>query len=106
MQRNRLSLLHDLPCIACTLERCTQPLRTEAHHIVSQSYRKHSGGDAATIPLCSWHHRGELLYPLSSREMTELYGPSFARQKRAFIANYGTERELLALTNKQLERAA
>lgn len=100
---NRLAALHDMPCICCVLQRCEQPFPTEAHHIVSQSYRKHSGGDEASIPLCQWHHRGELLYPLSSREMKALYGPSLARSKREFKIVYGNERSLLLLTNKDLE---
>jgi hypothetical protein len=77
-----------------------QPLRTEAHHICDNGYRKHSGGHMATIPLCSFHHRGELVYPLSSREMRQLYGPSLALSKRVFVALYGSELFLLEKINE------
>jgi hypothetical protein len=84
-----------------------QPLRTEAHHIVDKGYREHSGGHMATLNLCSWHHRGELVYPLSSREMRQLYGPSFKLNKKVFTALYGSERDLLAIIDARLsERSA
>jgi hypothetical protein len=56
----------------------------------------------ATIPLEGWHHRGELLYPLSEREMKQLYGPSLALHKREFKATYGSERDLLAIIDQRL----
>jgi hypothetical protein len=105
-----------MPCIACEIEAdwakarnetpIEQPLRTQAHHLVDKGYRIHSGGHMATIPLCKWHHRGELLYPLTSREMFQLYGPSLATRKRDFVAQFGTERELLEITDQRLEQAA
>lgn len=100
---SRLTVIRRMPCICCVLQRCEQPLRTEAHHLVDKGNREASGGDEATIPLCQWHHRGELVYPLSSREMKMLYGPSLARSKREFKLVYGNERSLLLLTNKDLE---
>lgn len=104
-EQARLDAIHAMPCIACEGQQMPQPLRTEAHHLADKGYRIHSGGHMATIPLCSWHHRGELLYPLTSREMDFLYGPSFARRKRAFIDIYGTERELLERVNERLIKA-
>jgi hypothetical protein len=113
-EKTRLDALHDMPCIACEMEsefakkrgelRLGQPSKTEAHHIVSKGYRKHSGGHSASIPLCSYHHRGELKYPLSSKEMRFLHGPSFARSKKDFVATYGSERELLAIIDARLNQ--
>lgn len=102
----RLDRIHAMACCACIQNTIAQPLKTEAHHLVDKGYRSHSGGHMATIPLCCWHHRGELLYPLTSREMFFLYGPSLATRKRDFVAQYGGERELLDLTNQRLEVAA
>jgi hypothetical protein len=81
-----------------------QPSKTEIHHIVDRGYRSHSGGHMSTLPLCSWHHRGELLYPQTSREMLMLYGPSLARSKRAFVAQFGSERTLLAVIDARLSK--
>lgn len=102
----RLDRLHCMACCACLQGTLPQPFPTEAHHLVDKGYRIHSGGHMATIPLCKWHHRGELLYPHTQREMHFLYGPSLALHKREFKALYGTERELLELTDQILEQAA
>jgi hypothetical protein len=95
-----------MACCACLQGTLPQPLKTEAHHLVDKGYRIHSGGHMATIPLCGWHHEGTLLYPLSSREMHFLYGPSLKKHKREFVALYGSEREQLVLTDQRLEQAA
>jgi hypothetical protein len=103
-----LDAVHALPCIACLKEKnmLPQPSRTEAHHLVDKGYRSHSGGHMASIPLCGWHHRGELVFPLTGFEMRFLYGPSLERHKRSFIAKYGTERQLLEETREKIERKA
>lgn len=108
----RLDRIHAMPCIACEFEAgwskirketpLDQPLPTEAHHLVDKGTRKHSGGHMATLPLCGWHHRGELIFPISGREMRQLHGPSLALSKRVFIALYGSERDLLAIIDKRL----
>lgn len=113
-EQARLDAIHAMPCIACDMEATFakrrgesfdgQPFPTEAHHIVDKGYRAHSGGHSATLPLDAWHHRGICLEGLTAREMTFLYGPSLARQKRAFIAIYGAERELLAVIDARLEK--
>lgn len=103
-QQARLDRVHALPCLPCEKENIAQPLRTEAHHLVDKGTRKLSGGHDATIPMCGWHHRGDLIEYMSSREMHLVYGPSFARNKREFIACYGTERELLAETDERLKQ--
>lgn len=111
-EQARLDALHDMPCIACEIEAdwakarreppLNQPLPTEAHHLVDKGTRKHSGGHMATLPLCGWHHEGTLAYPLSSKEMRTLHGPSLKLQKRDFVATYGKERDLLAIVDQRL----
>jgi hypothetical protein len=103
-QQLRLDRIHAMSCLACEKEHVIQPLPTEAHHLVDKGTRKHSGGHDATIPLCRWHHRGVVVEYMSSREMHLVYGPSFACRKKEFIACYGTERELLALTDERLKQ--
>lgn len=101
-EQAHLDRIHAMPCCACVIEQVSQPSRTEANHLVDKGYRIHSGGHMATIPLCGWHHRGELLYPHTSREMHFLYGPSMARSPGEFKARYGSQRKLLKLTNRRL----
>lgn len=105
-QKARLDALSQMFCIACVIEGCRQPSRTEVHHIVDKGYRVHSGGHDATLPLCSWHHRTECAHGLTTSEMVFRYGPSLAGHKRRFIETYGTERELLETVNGLLARVA
>jgi hypothetical protein len=104
--RERLARIHAMRCMACEIDGYgTQAGRTEAHHIVAQSYRKHQGGHLGTLPLCAWHHRGEPFTDWSKSRMELVYGPSLADSKRQFIARYGMERDLLAKINQRLEVA-
>lgn len=105
-QALRLARVAAMRCIACEREGCGQPWQTEVHHLVDKGSRKHSGGHDATIPLCAWHHRGQCKERIPARHMAILYGPSLEREKRAFVAKYGTERELLAIIDGRLERVA
>lgn len=105
-EQARLDALSRMPCICCENTMLAQPSKTEIHHIVDRGYRSHSGGHMSTIPLCEWHHQGICLDGLTARDMTNLYGPSLARNKRAFVALYGAERALLAIVDARLRVAA
>ena len=102
----RLEQLAGMKCIACFIENCRQPSRTEVHHLVDFGYRRLSGGHDATLPLCAWHHRGQCAERYSAREMEARYGPSMALSKRAFNERYGTQRYLLETVNGILERSS
>ena len=97
-QQARFDALKRMNCIACEKE--GEQALAEIHHLVDKGYRKHSGGHDATIPLCKWHHRGESIY--GARASEEMFGPSLALSKRAFVERYGSERELLAEVNARL----
>ena len=105
-QQWRIEALADMKCIACFIEGCAQPNRTEVHHLVDKGYRKHSGGHDATLPLCGWHHRGVPIEGVSAQDMIFYCGPSMALNKRRFEEFYGTQRELLERVNGLLEHAA
>lgn len=100
MSHPRLELLHKFPCMACEKDGNKQPNRTEAHHLVWFGKRR---GHDYTIPLCGWHHRGEPLMFVSCTTMADLYGPSLARSKRAFVDRYGTEDQLLKEIDERIE---
>lgn len=100
--KRRMDILHRMPCMACVQEGVNL-VPVEAHHLVDKGYRKHSGGHQATIPLCFWHHRGELRIGVGNFDMELVYGPSLAINKRKFVARYGTERELLARVNSIID---
>lgn len=108
-EQDHLDAIHDMPCMCCVIEELNQPSRTEAHHLTDKGTRKLSGGHMAVLPLCGWHHRGDvrgcgaLCNPPTIKNATATYGPSLAMSKRQFTGKYGTERELLAQTNADLE---
>lgn len=98
----RFLRLQDIGCIACRMEGW-QPQPSDVHHLVEGRKRL---GDNYTIPLCPWHHRGVPENDMSNAEMTFMLGPSLARNKRAFIQRYGTEKELLERVNHSLHEAS
>lgn len=103
MDQTRYDALTRYGCICCKMHGLPFGWHVEIHHIVDKGYREHSGGDAATIPLCRWHHQGTpVRMDLSVKFCTQMYGPSLAVSKRAFVARWGTERELLAKVNEAI----
>lgn len=102
-QKTRLEKISAMRCVACEIERISQPWGTEVHHLVDKGTRKLSGGHDATIPLCLWHHRGICQDGSLASDMVFLYGPSLALNKKSFVLHYGTERDLLARVDQALE---
>lgn len=95
----RSLLVKSLPCLACEIQQCSQPNGTEEHHLLSGGKRR---GDDYSIPLCKWHHRSETRWGHSTLYMTNKYGPSLAKGSKPFHERYGTDEELLAITNENL----
>ena len=101
-RQRRFDRLQRIGCIACRMEDIQS--QADIHHIVDKGYRKHSGGDEATIPLCPYHHRGLLPDGMSQAEAEIMYGPSLALSKREFVLQFGTERSLLMFVDHLLEQ--
>lgn len=97
-RERRYMQLQDIGCIAC-LKEGLEPTPADMHHLVDKGNREASGGDAATLPLCPWHHRGVPPNDLTADEALYHMGPSLDRHKRLFLKFYGTERDLLVLCN-------
>lgn len=94
--------LQDIGCICCSLEGIKN-VPADMHHIVDKGYRRLSGGDKATLPLCPWHHRGDPPPGFSEDTAIHHAGPSLKLHKRKFIQRYGTERELLVEVDRRIE---
>lgn len=75
----------------------------DVHHLVEGGKRL---GDAFTIPLHPWYHRGVPFEGHDNVDMMAKFGPSLERHKKAFVKKYGTERELLAKVNLKLQLRA
>jgi hypothetical protein len=98
---DRYERLRAIGCLCCIQnaagEQYLAPLfPVEIHHLNGGGHHgQKRRGDLFTIPLCSWHHRGEG----PAKEYTEHFGPSWAKGSKPFRAEYGTDDELLAAAN-------
>lgn len=90
-ERLHFSRLADLGCIACYLDG-NAGTPAEIHHARAGTGMGRRSSSAAAIPLCPNHHRG-LSHPGT---------PSIHLSKRAFIDRYGTEDDLLRVTEDLL----
>jgi hypothetical protein len=95
-REHRFRRLKEMGCVACWLMN-EVPQHPEIHHLNEGG---HAGqkrrGDEFTIPLCVWHHQGR------TDQFTLRYGPSLAKQSREFRRVYGTDDELLSITNHRV----
>jgi len=97
----RFDALRSIGCVCCRQAESAGFLPTmfpvEIHHLNGGGHHgQKRRGDEFTIPLCTWHHRGQG----PTREYTDLFGPSWAKGSKPFRAVYGTDDELLALANR------
>lgn len=60
-------------------------------------------GHRYTYGASKWHHLGYCRGGLGVEEMTRRYGPSLAHNPRQYHDEFGTEHELVALTDKAIE---
>lgn len=100
--QRRYERLLAIGCIACLLGGHLACGKVDVHHLVDKGYRKHSGGNQATIPLGAWHHRGEPLIDTTCTQMRLKFGPSMFHESKEFARIYGSQRELLAKINEIL----
>lgn len=95
----RFKALKDMGCIASRL-RGLGYVAPDIHHILRGGKRM---GHQYTLPLCPWHNRGDIPEQCAgAAEAEAIFGPSMYRAKRRFVAEFGTELELLALVNERL----
>lgn len=88
--RARFEAFKQIGCIACWKDGVKGEPH-EVHHVRQDDNQQ-------TLPLCSWHHRGDV-----TKYGDVFKGPSMAVDKRAFVKRYGTEHELLLYINELVE---
>lgn len=75
----------------------------EIHHLtIGGKHGSKRRGHEFTIGLNPWSHRGEPFNGLTTAQCMEMFGPSYAKQPRAFRELIGTDDELLAYQNQLL----
>lgn len=94
-------IVKELGCLAC--HQLGHFRFADYHHIKSGNKRI---GHHAGVGLCEWHHRGVPLVNDSAAETEKLFGPSLARNPRAFHAKFGTDSALLEQQDEILGAAA
>jgi hypothetical protein len=97
--QRRYAKLFAYGCICCRRAGYYSP--PTMHHLVDKGDRAKSGGNAATLPLCPWHHQG-IPGPGGKNATRALLGASLADGRKPFVAQWGTERALLAQVNEDL----
>jgi len=95
--------MQEIGCIACIIEgekrgENRRGTPADIHHRIN-GYRI---GHDHTIPLCPWHHRAVPPMGMSRHAAIVTFGPSKAHTPKAFQAEYGTDAELEARTNREL----
>lgn len=88
-------------CVACKLrgKQPAYPIHIEIHHLLSGGRRI---GHSATVSLCVWHHRALPLWGMTHDECRQEFGPSLAEGSKPFRAEFGADKELLAIQNDLL----
>lgn len=96
----RMALVRQLPCIACTIGGTSVCGKTEAHHLnLGGKAGQKRRGDWFVIPLGRWHHQGIPPDGMSAMTAAMKYGPSLAKSSKRFRAMFGDDQALLEKTN-------
>jgi len=102
--RERFKLMNGLACVACQQLSgvpLAYPEGCDVSHLKSGDRRI---GHQATLLECPWHHRGVPPFGYTQQGARKVWGPSRAKSTRAYHAAFGSDEELLKLTNRAIER--
>jgi hypothetical protein len=92
-ERERLAAVSSLPCLPCLIDGFPAVPAT-VQHVVEARKRL---GDFFSYPSCPWHHQAGMSGNVD--KLTARYGPSLALDRREFATRYGSERQLVAITD-------
>ena len=98
----RLTGVSQIGCLPCMIDGWNDVSAT-VQHITEGSVRLEDEHQM-TYPSCPWHHQAQPPKSChgSSRRARRKFGPSFADSKRDFAIAYGSERDLVAITDALL----
>lgn len=96
--------LREIGCIVCRLAG-RSPMPAAKHHLLTTGFHGNGKrrGEAATVPVCDYHHQGEASVGSYRAALCREfgYGPSYADEPAEFRARYPDDL-LLEATNKAL----
>jgi len=99
--KSRFTALQAVGCVCCFLRSGKWGTPSDVHHLLSGGRRR---GHQFTIPLCEWHHRAVPRVSYTPEWCGLHLGPSLAKGSRAFHKMFGSDNDLLIITNQKLER--
>ena len=83
-----LAAVRGLPCCICAAFGLVQFTPTAAHHTICGRYSQRKTPDRDAIPVCTFHHQGEM---------------GIHTDKSAWVQDYGDDRDYIAATRARLE---
>ena len=100
----RIEAILAIGCIVCLIDGWPET-PCEVHHLLIGGVRPDEE-HRYTIGLDPWHHEGKVPENCngSVEEATIRYGPSLRHNSKAFHERYGSDEELLALTDTIVEK--
>lgn len=96
----RMAAIHEIECSACRRKGITQKYPTEAHHKIGMGMGK-KASDLFTASLCDLHHNANFIRDEDAKKIN-----GWAIHKtplKKWEAQWGTQDDLIELTNKLLE---
>ncbi len=93
-QRRFDIITREVGCICCRMKFGCY-VEAQANHLLS-GYRL---GHEHSTPECPWHHQGICFVGTDAKAMRRAFGPSRRLHKKAFRRDFGSDQNLLALTN-------
>lgn len=99
-EKARFAQLQELGCVVCWVY-CKVWRAADISHLLDGGVRV---GHEATIPECEWHHRGVLPSGYSEYAARRVLGASRAHGSKPYAEAFGTDAELLEMTNQLVTR--
>ena len=105
-EAERITRVKECGCLACLQEGLGSDY-AEAHHLnIGDKHGAPNRGHAFVVGLCSWHHRGVPPDGRTANYARQAYGPSLAKEPRAFRERYGSGDALLLKQERVLKASA
>lgn len=95
--------LREIGCVPCRLK-LGKYVPAEKHHLLTTGMHGNGKrrGEAFTVAACPWHHRGLHPYHMTPGQARSMFGPSYAREPKAFREEWPDD-VLLAEQNRLID---
>lgn len=101
--RERFDKLQEIGCIVSLAYFNRRGVPGDIHHLLTGG-RRYPDQHQMTICLEPWYHRGIPPSGFTESQARARLGPTLCHEKRQFVERFGTELDLLEMTNSCIER--